>query len=229
MAADAANPGSRVFPTEKEYSAKQGYTDSWLCLHDLTIHENIIHKTTRVGVSTAREEDGFYKKEWRVMPEHCFAFIAEIKDGDGGKGGKQAFSFEPQTVYLGQKKSAFLAECIPMEHAPDLLPLKERMKPQAAIALSDIYVKDSVRHLYANCAFVCAGIREYRSFTTVYGDGLHRGRFQKGGELIRLIKAGSMFLVQQPSARKAFRELTDNPHAQVAGFNHIILGKEWET
>ena len=219
--------GPRLIPLKGQYSVKDGHVDNWLCLNDLSIHEDLIWATTQVGVSTFRDTDGFYKKEYRRLREGLsFAFFAEVDAG---------FSFPEQIVYLGQKKSAFMAAMTPIndriDMQVDLNKLRETLHPQAAVALSDVYLRESVdasHMLYKKCVFVCAGIREHRTFATNYQETVHLKRFKKGEELIRLVSAGSIFLVAEEAARTSFLKMIDNPHARMAGYNHLVYGKEWK-
>lgn len=220
--------GPRLVPLKEHYSAKEGYADNWLRLNDLSVCDgDCIQSVTRVGVSKSRAIDGFYKKKYRRLEEgFCFAFVAEVEEG---------FAFPEQTVFLGQKKSAFRARMTPADDAngllPDLSKLREALHPRAAVALSDICLggaSDAARSLYRHCAFVCAGIREHRSFSTNYNEAAHLARFRKGGELIRLLSAGSVFLVKDETARASFLKTVEDPHARLAGFNQLVYGKEWK-
>lgn len=220
--------GERVYPAN-QYTAKDGIAHGWIRLSDLTYHETLIDPMVQVGVATDRNADGFYKMERKNLKKGLhFAFLADIEDG---------FDFPEQVVYLGQKKSAFLASWVDadkkLENQPDFSMLTDRMNPQAAYALSDIYIKgdlsdDVIRQLYSCCSFVCAEIKEHRGFFTRSGTAVqHSNRFVKGKELIRLISAGSVFLVRDAIARERFLKSVKDAHAQLAGFNQLVYGKEW--
>ena len=233
--------GQRIFP--EDYDEKSGLEDSWTCLKDLSLHSKLFKRVMQVGHEKKGVSEAFYKKERVVIhKDFSFAFIAEVKDGFYKEPAEtDPKSPEKRVVYLGQDKSTFLAEIITDFTEPSFCLLRNQIKTNTVYALSDIYIqpevkitkgetvnsnneneKDKMRKLYSLCNFVCAQSIDFRVFRTDYSLKLPHGkRFIKEPELIRLIAAGSVFIVNDLNR---FKELCHNEHAEKAGFNQLLEG-----
>ena len=223
--------GKRKFPVK--YNEKIGLEDSWTCLDDLSLHANLFKRIMQVGHDKNGAAEAFYKKERVMMCRGMsFAFIAEVMDDFEyrQKTDERGVLYpEKRVVYLGQDKSAFLAEIITDFTEPPFGLLKAKTNPDIAYALSDIFIQpnksektDGIKAFYSTCNFVCAQSTDFRVFLTDYTSKLpHGGRFKKGSELIRLITAGSVFIVNE---KGRFMQMCCNKHAEKAGFNHFWRG-----
>jgi hypothetical protein len=238
--ANGDSVSERIFPYD--YTAKDGLADSWLKLGatekngGIVPSDEIFRTTTRTIIDKVQQNKAFAKKAKIVMvdPDHpnaklpwSFAFFADVKDG---------FRISSKTVYIGQGKSAFSAS---ITKDPDASTIEteicarikrvfeKRSNPLGfgfVYALSDIYLDpirfQSVSSFYDKyCAYAAVQTRELRVFATDYSNVPHLKRYQKGKELIRLILAGSIFIVND---KAAFHEKIKNPYTEIAGFNNII-------
>jgi hypothetical protein len=211
--------GKRCFPTD--YVAKDGVADNWISLPDGDIVNDLFANTEHVGINRRLNENGFFKREYKIFSNKyrgsSFAFFAEVGPD---------YQAENHEVFLGQNKSPFYSEIIDWNKSdsqiPDLSPL---IREGMAYAQSDIYYPN-IEELYKTCDFVCVQTKSFRVFTTVYNkssafDGYARSRFKKG-EIIMLVKAGSVFMPRNPTDFK--KSIESNLHAVKAGFNQIIIG-----
>ena len=222
------NEGTRCFP--EGYDGKTDLADSWMSLSGL-VHKGIFKSVGSVGIDKYRPDSAFFKREFKRISGFSFAFFARVDEG---------FTFQKQIVYLGQKKSAFSAEIIdgltePVFINPDsgagVIQANGAvtcLRSDIAYAQSDVYIKgsDDIRKLYNTCEFVLVQAKGIRTLTTVYGKKLHRERHSGGGPLIRLIRAGSIFIPHENEIAE-FTKFVRNGHARTAGFNHVIYkGKD---
>ncbi|MDR3088461.1 MAG: type III-B CRISPR module-associated protein Cmr3 [Desulfobulbaceae bacterium] len=235
----------RIFP--KAFKAKNGLCFAWMRLKDGAIRaeDDIFRPVARPHVdkqkviqSGAEQEKGFVKREYKIMPDFCFAFIAEVEKGFTCR------AQEPQVVYMGQKKSAFAATIgdfsddemketdatlktlLRLRH--DGFPAAKPLADHVFVYLqSDAYLGEkTIDQLYNCCSFAMALPKEHRIFTTNYeAGGNHLRRYRKGEQLLRFLRAGSVFWARKESIVQ-FRAEIDNAHRQMAGFNHIVTGEE---
>jgi hypothetical protein len=204
------NCGERLLP--QQYSEKNGLTEGWLRLSDKTFHTNtnLFQAINEVGINIKGENDALFKRERKIFhPEIAtnkmrFAFFADAE-----------FDIPNRVVYLGQQKSAFLAQTEKLSP-----PVIDFLDAGVAYAQSDLYVQKPDK-LYAACESVISKITEVRHFSTNYESANAKNRYSKGCNLLRLIKAGSVF---RPKDTAVFKQEVKNPHAETAGFNHIIIG-----
>jgi hypothetical protein len=151
------NYGERFLP--QQYLEKKGLAEGWLRLSDQTIHNSadLFEKTAEIGINTKKENDGFFKRERKMFhPETApkgmrFAFFAEV-----------GFEIPERIVYLGQQKSAFLAQ-------PENITLTDTpfLSEGIVYAHSDLYVQNPDK-LYAACECIISRITTARPFTTNY-------------------------------------------------------------
>lgn len=201
--------GQRRFPLC--YNAKNGIADSWLCLNDKQVRDDLFEGVPQVGIDKQNIEQAFFKKEYkRLKKSFCFAFFAEVKEN---------FELYQNIVYLGQGKSPFCVECYKDKEEPEFP--KELLKSGIIYARSDIYYEGNIQELYNSCQFVCTKTRPHRIFKTNY---LNRD----GSNVVQLLKAGSIFwpnaeCLKEDSAT-VFEKRIINSHAAIVGFNQIIIG-----
>jgi hypothetical protein len=205
--------GDIKLPTQ--YSEKEGIADSWLCLDDGSIHEDIFLRVTNIGIDKELAQSGsaFYKKEFIVMSSHSFVFFADVEEG---------FCYpEKRVVYMGQKKCAFKAEVDEREEPR----VKARWHKDIVYAQSDLFVPtyDELLQLYKACSFVCVQTQPTREFITVYDARTHLQRYhQPKDSRIQLIQAGSVFIPNDVETVKKI--VCENKHARIVGFNRLLKG-----
>lgn len=197
------NHGTRRYPNG--YDEKSAFQGGWLCLGCNAIHTDLFESEERVGVAINKCDESFFKKEYKRFKhkDFCFAFFAKL-----------SAKFPQQVVYLGQGRCAFEATC---EQVAE--PAAICFAHDIAYAQSPVYVQD-VQALYDCCEFVCASPVSSRSVAT--DDG--KKRLEVGGELLRLIAPGSVFILRDP---KRFKELLQNKQPRTAGFNYVIYKGEY--
>lgn len=211
------------------------------------------------------EQSGFFKKEYVVLdPRLQFLFEADVSEDFLPE---NAFSAqapdEPytRTVYMGQGHTPFLASVyrVPAGESPMTQLVQNTLSgcfPSAemdgspaqrlwyAYAASDLYYTGDIADLRQNCALMLADAKDYRVFTTKYptkpAESISsQDRYGKNEELLRLIRAGSVFVFTKEEQQQRFRQMlqeatslvdtdanTDTPgelfrHAQLAGFNYV--------
>ncbi|MDR2453553.1 MAG: hypothetical protein LBD51_03145 [Bifidobacteriaceae bacterium] len=164
----------------------------------------------------------FRKRESRLLRHDLsFAFFADLDD---------QFAPAPDFVWMGQggrpfkvaitrhaaRQKAQLHDAVqrvitaPPRHLPPGLGF--------GYALSDVYA-DPARVAGA-CDFVIGAAAKLRPLATRYGQTDQPGRFRRGRHLLRLLKAGSVFLIRHP---QGFQDAISDPSAQVAGFNQVVI------
>jgi hypothetical protein len=214
------NNGKRRFPTD--YDAKIGLASGWLALDGKrTVRNNLFTDAAQVGIDKYHDEQAFFKKEYKLLAKgFSFAFFADVE-----------MELHNHLVYMGQGKSAFRADWCDKAEQPNTTDI---ISKDMVYAQSDIYIDpgqinneelsekqadhqvQSIKNLYSDCEFVCVKTRSHKIFDQSYLD-------RKGSRDIRLIQAGSVFL---PNDIGAFKKKVGNKHAEIAGFNKIIVGGE---
>jgi len=217
------NNGWRRFPTD--YDAKNGIASGWLALDGTRrIRTDLFNPAPQIGIDKYNNEQAFFKKEYiRLEKGFSFAFFADI--------GMELYN---RRVFMGQQKSSFRAEWNDdSEIVTEPTIPADLFRNGMVYAQSDIYIgeitypqnlhnecknsdnnKQSIKKLYGECEFVCVRTRNHRIFR-------HNNLDRKGSNDIKLIQAGSVFL---PRNIEAFRDIVHNKHAEIAGFNRIIVG-----
>ncbi len=187
---ELTTPDGEKLYTE-DFSVKEGVTDSFVSLTDLHLEDDLFASEVRVGIMRRSTEEGFFKKEYRVLKNgYSFAVFAEI-DGDSLDG-------RCETAALGQGKVPFLVRfeaCADGEGDLAAMAEKELAKakhPQPTYyCLGDLFL-DTVDYdeFYAGrLRFAVTKTKDFRNFRTQKG-----GRIEKSTELYRHIRAGSVFL-----------------------------------
>lgn len=217
--------GERLLPVK--YPVKSGFADGFVNLKDGTYvkDEDIFKKVEAVGIQVDKKEDGYYKRvRYHLENDYSLTFFACVEDDF-------ALSKE-ELVYMGYGKSMFKVKTHVMDNddkLPDFTLLtKELILKDCTkrVALSDIYVSDCITKLYQCCSYVNTQSREYREFYTKYGKSSQKERFKRGTNYIRLIKAGSVFYVNNKDI-DLFDSIINNENAKIAGFN-IMTGDDKE-
>lgn len=213
--------GDKILPVE--YDPKKGISDSYLRVKDGKIVNDIFNNFEKVGVHTDRSVEGFFKKKYQYMTEYSFAFYARVKENFP--------VIKESIVYMGQGKSTFSVEShADKEPVNDVKRLFDNYEPLKvngkkyfkAYALSDIYIGDKLQNIIENCDFSIIDVKNSGIFKTNYGKKSQKCRFEKKGQIIRLIKAGSIFVFSDT----VLDELKSNLHAKMAGFNNLVIGGE---
>ncbi len=198
-----------------DFDVKEGLEHSYVSVENGEIYDesDIFVADLRIGINRFKEKDGFFKKEYRMLKgDFSFAVYAEL----------DAEEPQPQCVFLGQGKSAFM---VTFEKEANGLEEKvkaflERYKhsdEQLIYCFGDTYVSDFADNEVLFCA---VDTRDYRSFTT---EG--KGQFKKDDKLYKLLKAGSIVITK--NASEWVSKNTDE-NAQNIGFNTFVIsgGKE---
>lgn len=201
-----------------DFDVKEGLEHSWLSLEkgEIYTENDLFESDLRIGINRTKNKDGFFKKEYCILRKNfSFAVYAELDTDD-----------IPTTrcVYLGQGKSAFAVtfneEANNLESRVEEFLGKEAYK-RAEIpfvyCLSDSFIRDFDNESVLFCAL---DVKDYRAFKT-----MGKGTIEKGGVLYRLLKAGSIVIVENP---KDWAEKNMNKNANNIGFNYYIIagGKE---
>lgn len=204
--------GERLFTPD--YNAKEGLADSYTSLSDgvLVPAKEIFGTELRVGnlkATKERKDNDFFKKEYVYLKDgYSFAFYVELGDSAvlpaGGK--TQAF--------LGQGKSLFT---VSFEEQKNTLEedVKKLLPAGLSYCLSDVFADSEV---LKHCKFAAVQTRDYRAYISVA-----KYKVEKGSVLYKLIKAGSVFIVND---RQQFDSLTNKQNCQLAGFNCIVSKEE---
>ncbi len=225
------NRGEQRIPVD--YEAKKGIASGFLQINGSgmgTVETGFIKEVVRIGINKNQDTDGMFRKAFRMLKENCsFAVLAEIDK-----------KMEDRVVCMGKNKSMFK---ITFE-SPDVLALdsdnyalaltalvnniidclKVYNKEPLQVALSDIYIQDSMDTLYKACTFACIQTRDHRSFKTIYGKKPFAERYKKGERLQNMIMAGSFFNAKNKdiSVMQPWENCANFKNCQQAGYNFLI-------
>lgn len=207
--------GEIHLPAKKEYQAKHGYGRGFYDLFTGQIQRDLFSHSLYTGIrksaSGADMEDAFFKLDRVTLKEgYCFAFFAEMDCALP----KEAF------VYLGKKKNAFKALCIPAAESDAKGEEAVREQIQQAFsseindwyyAWSDINISD-IQEL-KGMDFCMKEEKQLRNLQSSVSGGL--AKIRKSMVRVNLIKRGSVFYRMAPQIK------LDNK-AGVIGMNRII-------
>jgi len=224
-------PQTRQNDTDHGYAAKIGLASGWLNLSTCEVHRDLFHSDVRVGNAASERgtspdpSKSFFKRETKFVSNDdgpcSFTFFADLDD---------QFTTTDKVVYLGQRRSAFSVEfvrsaeeiCQKVARSASKIILNDKRELPAGIAFgyagSDLYVPAPDR-LSSTCLFAITETREHRALLTKYGTASQKDRFFKK-DLLHLIRAGSVFLIGNVPG---FLRQAENPHAQIAGFNRVLI------
>jgi len=236
---DGSGPVKRLLPKPRTnldepdpgYASKVGLASGWLNLTTRKVHQDLFRSDVRVGNAASERgvssdpSQSFFKRETKYVSNEdgpcSFTFFADVDD---------QFTTTDKVAYLGQRRSAFSVRFIrdagQICREVDLLASAvivnaNRHLPSGTVfgyAGSDLYIPAPDR-LSRVCSFVITETREHRGLLTKYGTASQKDRFFKRN-LLHLIRAGSVFLIDNV---QGFRTQVQDPHAQIAGFNHVLI------
>lgn len=196
-----------------DYDPKEGISDSYMNLSDGAIVPSyeIFGKETRIGnlkATSVKNKKGFFKKEYvRLKDNFCFAFYAELDDS-------AVIPEEKTQAFLGQGKSLFGVSFAKQDNTL-VTEVKKHLPDGSSYCLSDVFADAEI---LKHSKFSIVETRDYRAYITNPG-----GKITKDSVLYKLIKAGSVFFVNE---KAQFENLTDKTNCQLAGFNCIVTKEE---
>lgn len=172
----------------------------------------LFSRTLRTGVAKLQYKDAFFKKEFvSLKAGWSFAVNVELSD-------EAVLPKIPTIVSMGQNRSAFAVE---FHETP--YPVQEKLAhliPRETIYLWSDALTDS--QIYDACLLALTETRDYRSFQTKVAEK-QRGKVKKGGEVYKLLRAGS---VLYPADADKVRALLENQNGNTIGWNTYIEGKD---
>jgi len=186
--------------------------------------DDIFYGEVKTGIDINREKEGYYKMEYiRMNPDFSFAFQATVED--------EFPETEKRIVYMGGKKSAFIAsvdkteKASPEENFRSLL--QNHARPILYVA-SDSILHDTngiagIEAVENNSVFSVVDYKTAREYVTNYGERKQKDRFTKSQRLYRLIRAGSIF-IPKPGKVEEISNLFKDEHFNIIGMNHYIMG-----
>jgi hypothetical protein len=196
------------------YDVKKGISDSFMNIGTgAVVDADVIFRTvTRVGIDKKKNDDAFFKKEFRMLnPGWSFGVYLTLDLAP-----EDAPELDP-VVFLGQNKAAFRVTCTPeddriAEQVYAILP------PNTVYCLGDTCADSDI---YPKFTFAATQIRDHRMYETKPD-----GRIGKGSILHRLLRAGSVFWFDPASLNEAdIAALFNHPNARTIGMNSIIIKK----
>ena len=216
--------GKQYLPSD--YNAKVGLAHGFINVKtgEVVPEDEIFCSEVKTGIDINREKEGYYKMEYiRMNKDFSFAFQATVEDGFP--------ETEKRVVYMGGKKSAFIAtvtrteEVSPEEKFKYLL--QSHSMPILYVA-SDSILHDTdgiagIESVENNSVFSVVDYKTAREYVTNYGERRQKDRFTKSERLYRLIRAGSVF-IPDPSKMEEITNLFDDSHFNIIGMNHYIMG-----
>lgn len=225
----STNHGKKMLPLD--YDAKGGISEDFVsvsCLHRILRMGSVFHGVEKVGIDVQKKK--YFKMEYiRMEPGYSFTFYATLKD--------EFPDIKEKMVFMGAKKSLFSVGvennaqepsiCLP-GHSPDDPGIKK------VYFISDSWFdRDNTKLLIDNCIHTNFAYRTARGYKTNYSQDTcdakgtsQKNRFSKTDRLFRLIRAGSVALVQEDKL-KTISSLIDksvNRHMQIIGCNNWIIG-----
>lgn len=220
--------GQKLF--SPQYNPKSPAASGWLCLSDSTVHTDLFESDLRVGINRRKDEDGFFKKEYRKLKEgFSFSVICEMEDDGRFSGGHS------RIASMGQGRSAFTVSFKPLgkeDADPEELlrailetSHREILKDGQSLiyCVSDIFPQGD---LYEGLLFAASGSREYRSLrtqTTRDENGCERLSRSRHGVLCRLLQAGSVMIAPDREAAKAWTARHNHENAAQLGFQQFVI------
>ena len=184
----------------RDYDSKKGIAeDKYLDLdsHAVVDGSDIFLKTVRIGINRAAEKKGLFKKEFCSLADgYSFAVDAEIDESILSDNAAAVIN-SGTTVYLGQNKSVFSVSFSTADESIEDL-VKESLKEYRHEQGSMIYVLGETmafKDMYEGTLWANVTVRDYRAYKRDLSRG---GKVEKGSNLYRLIRAGSVFLAEEP-------------------------------
>lgn len=216
--------GRQLLPVD--YIAKDGISGGFIDTGtgEVISPDEVFGSVEKTGIDINRQKNAYFKMEYcRLDPEFSFAFRAVVED--------EFPQVEQRIVYMGGKKSAFLASVTEScDNSPEE-ELKELLKEHPGKIIyvaSDAYLRDEgnvagIEAAENSALFSIVDFKTAREYVTNYGKKSQRDRFTKSERLYRLVRAGSIFITESSQAEKIAALFTD-PHFNTIGMNHYIIG-----
>lgn len=200
-------PDGRKKLYTQEYNSKEGVACSYMQLKDGAVIEmdKIFKSDIRVGINRNSDQDGFFKKEYKILlGNYSFAVYLTLDD-----------SITPQNniVQLGQGKSTFVVSFHPEENTLSEQ-LEKYLGDNVVYCMSDTFTESDI---YDKSAFSVTGIKTYRHFLK------NKNQVTKGNGLYNIIEAGSIFIPHAPG--EFISQITEKP-VNKAGYNNLVYKKE---
>lgn len=208
------NIGKKQLP---KYDLKKALQDSYMCVENKEIvkSDEIFDSQVKIGIKTNSDEDGFFKKEYKSLKnDYSFGIYASFS--------KEVIC-KNDIVFMGQGKSTFKVtfkkEENKLEEKINNIFAEHPKKECFAYALSDVYCSHEV---YNCCDFAMTKLRDFRYLMLTKEAENNYKRYKKEN-MIKLIEAGSMFLINNNEKQK-FQEIIKNKNCEKIGLNKIIYG-----
>lgn len=221
-----------------DYDPKYGITSGYMSLDDAHVENDLFSSTTRIGLNCSIRQDGFFKKDFVMLKAgYSFSVLAEIDE-------QIAAVPRRSVVTLGQNKVPFAVEITPGDWDTEevcrragqvIAACREGVRYPEGKAYRFVYAAADAlpegydaQDLYSNCAFAVTKVRHLRNLKTKAAADGAAARFEKSATLSRLLRGGSVFLVEQGQTLSG---LTDTAslriaNAAVIGCNSLVWEKE---
>lgn len=219
-----------------DYDPKLGITCGYMSLSDAHVENGLFSAVTRAGLNCGTNQDGYFKKDFvALQPGFSFSVLAEIDE-------TVATLPARSVVRMGQNKVPFSVEVTKQDFGTE----EVCRRAQAVIAgcrkhvrypdgknYRFVYAPADVlpegydtQDLYSGCAFAVTKFRHLRNLKTKAFNGA--ARFEKSTTLNRLLRGGSIFVVEQGNHLSC---LTDRQSLRIAnatliGCNGLVWEKE---
>lgn len=178
----------------------------------LIFNTKLFSRSLRTGVAKLQYKDAFFKKEFiSLKAGWSFAINVELSD-------EAVLPKSPSIVSMGQNRSAFAVEFQETSY-----PVQEKLAlliPRGTIYLWGDALTGS--QIYDACLLALTETRDYRSFQTKVAEK-QPGIVEKGGEVYKLLRAGS---VLYPADADKVGALLENQNGNTIGWNTYIEGKD---
>lgn len=223
--------GMRLY--SHDFNVKSGLKDGYLDLdndkYPIVKSDTLFRSEMRVGIKRG-EENGFFKKVYKKLDaKYCFAIYGVIDE-------KEDLNGYETTCFLGQGKSLFKVQFTKTEDKEDIVKkteaflqethenLKEAGAATQRILIYCLGDAQTTPSRYEDTLFAITDTRDYRAMTTeISANTLIRS---KSETLYHLLKAGSIFIVKDDAAAKAWIEKQTNQNAENIGFNVFVTTSE---
>lgn len=216
--------GRQLLPVE--FDAKGGVSGGFIdtATGEVISPDAVFSSVEKTGIDINRQKNAYFKMEYcRLDPEFSFAFRAVVEE--------EFPQTERRIVYMGGKKSAFLASVTEVSDPSPEEDLKKLLKSHSGKIIyvaSDSYLRDEggragIEAAENRALFSIVDFKTAREYVTNYGKKSQRDRFTKSERLYRLIRAGSIFITESPQTEEIAALFAD-PHFNTIGMNHYIIG-----
>ena len=227
-----------------DFNAKNGITDSYINLTNEKVRSDLFLSDIRTGINKRAKDEGLFKKEHKMLKEgFSFAIYAEIEREMqnrvvylGQKKSafsvvfiKQDESFSDKLADLKAKTTKLLCK-YPIKYSAINMDFTDSKAVNIidliddcvikAVALSDLYVSPEL--LYQHSLFASTKTNDFRTFSTKkQAKCSYTDRFSRGNTLIRMIAAGSFFILKEQAE---FDKAMQNEQCMQIGYNTIAYG-----